>query len=295
MSDDEWDVSLDDLEDDEPSNDPLDSGSLQLGSLLSTGASHLVSVTGAQLLTVITLVGLLSALFWQTVFAQVFSDFLRTLRENPELSDPEFQQVFADLQTDLDSMFVLDAPIPLVLVGLLVLAVLNEAVLIVAVRSFARQALDGIPGALARRRLPIATLYGFVGGVLLSIAVGVGTLLLIVPGLFIFVGTLFFRQEIAVADNGLFQAISGSWGLTKGNRWTLFGLLVLLWVLGLVVNLIFGAIPGLVGTVVNVIVTSIVSLYALAVVTDAYVRLGGDVTAEPDQSVNAPETGDRGS
>lgn len=106
---------------------------------------------------------------------------------------------------------------------------------------------------------------------------------MVIPGLFIFVATLFFRQEVAVADKGPLQAISGTWELTKGNRWTLFGLVVVLWIISFLLGLIAGFVPGQVGTILNAVVGSIIGVFSIAVVTEAYVRL----RTEPTESDTA--------
>jgi hypothetical protein len=63
--------------------------------------------------------------------------------------------------------------------------------------------------------------------VLASLAVGIGFLLLIVPGLIAMV--LFMFSTFLVIDRGLgpIEALKGSIEMTQGNRWTLFGFILL--------------------------------------------------------------------
>lgn len=263
---------------DDEFDDPTQTTSLDVADPLAEGLDALRSVTGAQLVALLTLVGLGSTVLAQSLFVQFGREILELIRENADMSQPEVQEGVAEFERALENTgFGLDVSIPVLLAGLLVLAVVSEAVMIVAVRAFANAEHDGIPIDLATRRIPIATLYGFLGGILLSIVIGLVAVLtfwlLFVPALFLFIGTLFFRQEIAVADKGPIQAISGTWAVTKGNRWTLLLLIVILWAIGFAVGLIPGFIPGTVGLVLTVVVSSVMSVFSIATVTDAYVRL----------------------
>jgi len=268
---------------DDEFDDPTETASLDVADPLSEGLDSLLSVTGAQLVTLLALIGISSTVLSQTLFVQIGRDTLEYIRDNFDISQSETQEAVAEMERTIEGMgFGLDVSVPVLLAGLLVLALLSEAVMIGAVRAFASSEHDGIPIGLVTRRLPIATLYGFLGGILLGIAVTVGLVLFIVPGIIVFIGTLFFRQEIAIADKGPVQAISGTWAVTKGHRWTLLLLIVILGAIGFAASLVPGIIPGNVGLVVSAIVTSVMSVFSIAVVTDAYVRLS-DQPAEADQ------------
>ena len=65
--------------------------------------------------------------------------------------------------------------------------------------------------------------------VVVGVSVAIGTALFVVPGLIL--ATLFCFYGLAVAergDIGVFEAIDWSLAITRGNRWRLFGLIVLL-------------------------------------------------------------------
>jgi hypothetical protein len=274
---------------DDEFDDPTETASLDVGSHLSNGLDSLLSMTGGQLVALLALFGIVGSLLVESLVVRIGRDGLEYIRENFDTSEPEVREAVIEIERALEDMgFGLDIPIPVALLGLLVLALLGEAIRIVAVRAFASGELDGVATELATRRLPIATLYGFLGGILLSIAVGIGTLLFVVPGLFIFIGTLFFRQEIAIADKGPLQAISGTWQLTKGNRWTLLLLVIVLWAIGFAVGLVPGVVPGRVGTVLSTVVTSVITVFSIGVVTDAYVTLR-DSPTEDDQPPEADQ------
>lgn len=269
----------------DPPDDGLDPDvspdrSLDFESLLAAGVDGLASITGIQLVGVVTGLGILSTALWQSLFVDAIEWLLETAREDLDTTDPEIQRAIADLESIPETAgLTVDVSIPVILVGLVVLALASEAVMLVAARAFADGALDGIPLDLATRRLPLATLYGFFGGLLLIVAIGIGSLLLIVPGVIVYVGTLLFRQEVAIADKGPLQAISGSWALTKGNRWLLLAVAFVLFVLGYVLTIVVGYVPGTVGTVVSAAANATVAVFAVAVITAAYVRLREPVDA----------------
>ena len=77
-------------------------------------------------------------------------------------------------------------------------------------------------------KMPVMTyLKYFVVSIIVGFAVGVGTLLCVVPG-------IFFAVRLAFADwyildhpeAGIGEALSASWNMTKGNFWSVFGLLL---------------------------------------------------------------------
>jgi hypothetical protein len=98
------------------------------------------------------------------------------------------------------------------------------------------------------RLLPIIGL-----GISVVIAVDLGFILLVVPG-FIIMSMLFVSLPACVVERlGPFKSMSRSAALTKGHRWQIFGIFLLL----LIVLMIVGAIVGFIGGIVGAIVLSI--------------------------------------
>lgn len=98
---------------------------------------------------------------------------------------------------------------------------------------------DPAPGAsalLALRLLP--ALIGL--SLLITLAVGIGLALLIVPGLMIFCATSVAVPALMEESCGVFGSIERSRALTRGSRWPIFGLFVLLcivsWLIGAVAD-----------------------------------------------------------
>lgn len=75
-------------------------------------------------------------------------------------------------------------------------------------------------------------------GILLTIAVVVGMIMLIVPGLIMMVTWIVVAPAYVAERRGIAESFGRSSELTSGNGWTVFGLLVLYWVLAAVVGLV---------------------------------------------------------
>ncbi|MEA2550714.1 MAG: hypothetical protein QOE25_483 [Actinomycetota bacterium] len=83
----------------------------------------------------------------------------------------------------------------------------------------------------ARKFLPL------LGSLLLSsLIVGVGTLLLIIPGVIFYIRYAFVTQAIVVEDQTGTGSLTRSWELAKGNFWRIFGSLLLAIILAGIVS-----------------------------------------------------------
>src|SRR5262245_40398961 len=63
-------------------------------------------------------------------------------------------------------------------------------------------------------------------GILFSIGVGIGFLLLIIPGLFLLTMWSVGAPAIVIEDEGPIGAFGRSWKLVSGSGWTVFGILL---------------------------------------------------------------------
>lgn len=260
-----------------------DSEQLRLGELLAEGASTLASTTGVVLAALMTAMAVLSTVVTESLVAA----WVEIVRD--ALTDPETLQQFEesgvseqDVLDTLDGLgpfpLAFDLPGWLLLLGVLIPPFVAEAIRIVGVRAFAADELDGIPGELTSRRLLTATLLGWFGGTLLLIGLAIGFTLLVVPGVFLAIVTVFFRQEIAVADKGVIDSVRGSYALSKGHWMELFGLLVVLAILGFGLGFAVASVlppSSVVSPLGSALVSGVMIVFAMAVVTEAYVQLGG--------------------
>ena len=148
---------------------------------------------------------------------------------------------------------------------------------IVALRTFASDEREIIPREFQRRNIGLATLNLFVGAIVFALAVAVGSIFLIVPGLFILVSLYYWSVFVAVEDQNFVEAFRSSWALTRGSRLRLFGLGVAVVFLGFIVNVAVG-VPavlagGVIGTTLVQIGGAVVTVYALATTARAYDQL----------------------
>jgi len=274
--------------------------SLDIGRALRDGVDEVSARNGLTLTVVFVAFGLVNTVVEQSLIRVSAGEFLDELSANPpslagsDLTTAEFRDLIADVRESvsettplayLDSLSVLE-----LVVAALVLAVLAEAIRIVAIRTFVSAETERIHRELVVRNLPSAVLNGIVGGVVAGILIVVGFVFLVVPGVFLAISFLFLRQEIAIEDKNFIEALSGSWNLTSGNRVELFVLVVLLVLIAPVVSFVIGLLGGSAPvTLLNVAVTSVILAYTVAVVSEAYDQLR---TGEPATIEDTPGRGE---
>jgi type IV secretory pathway VirB3-like protein len=174
-----------------------------------------------------------------------------------------------------------------------VLAFVAEAVRIVAVRTLVSDETETVRDEFVSRNLLSATLNGFVGGVVVLILVAVGLVFLVVPGVYLAIAFFFVRQEIAVEDRNFIEALSASWERTSGHRLRLFGLALVVFLVGVVATAV-GGVVGFAGiplltTLVSVLLGAVTVVFGVAVTCRAYVQLSDEDDAERDVDVDADE------
>jgi hypothetical protein len=115
-------------------------------------------------------------------------------------------------------------------------------------------------------------------GVVAAIAIGIGFLLLIVPGLFLL--TIWSMLVPVIVFEGLSagDAFTRSREIIRGNGWSVFGLIVVTFLLvGVasgVIRLVFAPLPGFLDTWLGSLVAhSLTVPFAAAALTTAYFRL----------------------
>ena len=96
--------------------------------------------------------------------------------------------------------------------------------------------------------------FAFVGSIFMGVIVGIGMILLIIPGLWLATRLQFYIYFIIEENRGPIKAIQQSWEMTKGQDSFL-----LLWLLAAIVIVIVGFICLGIGAIVSVILISISS------------------------------------
>jgi hypothetical protein len=257
--------------------------SLDIGAALREGFDRTTSRPALVLAVVFFVVGLASTVLSQTLLVAFVDAVVELARQQGQ--PPGFDPAEVTGQAP----FALPVPIPVAAGLALVLALVSEAVSIVAVRTFVADAAAGFPEGLGRR-LGIATLNGFVGGIVVFVFTFGGLFLLIVPGVFFYLSFLFLRQVIAAEDANFVTAMTRSWALSKGNRIELLGLVVILVVVTFAASIPSFALDQVsivLGSVVGLVVSAVVGVFTVATVSRAYVQL-----REEDEAV--AETGGNG-
>jgi hypothetical protein len=137
----------------------------------------------------------------------------------------------------------------------------------------------------------------FAVGVLAGIAIGIGLLLLIVPGLFLLTIWAVLVPSVVIDRTGVFGAFGRSRQLVRGDGWRVFGVILVLFLLQLVISLILSAIAdaatdSFVGYAIADLLLSVLVLPLSAIAaTVLYVelrRLRGEPLAEDADAPPAP-------
>ena len=135
------------------------------------------------------------------------------------------------------------------LVGI-VAAFLLQATLVKAVQDVRDGRVDLSIGETLRAATPyILSVAG--ASILAGIAITIGLILIIVPGLYLITIWAVIVPVIVLEGSGVFASFGRSQQLVRGRGWHVFGTLVLVWIILLVVNmvlgLIFSALPARAG------------------------------------------------
>lgn len=96
--------------------------------------------------------------------------------------------------------------------------------------------------------------------ILAGIAIGIGFLLLIVPGLILMTIWAVGAPAIVAEDCGPIEAFGRSFELVRGQAWTVFGVLVCVFLIMLAASIIAGLIGAAIGGVAGAIIVGIIVL-----------------------------------
>jgi len=129
-----------------------------------------------------------------------------------------------------------------------------------------------------------------IAGLLASIAIGVGLVLLIVPGLFLLTIWLLIVPAIVLEGRGLGASFSRSQELVRGYGWSVFGVIVLTVLIIIGANIVFGILGAVVdsrwGTfVVDIVSQSVTAPFVALAWTLTYYDLRALKGAEPATAV----------
>ena len=161
----------------------------------------------------------------------------------------------------------------------IVAAFVLQATLVKAVQDVRDGHADLSIGETVREAMP------FIGPVALAsilagIAITIGLLLIIVPGLFLITIWAVIVPVIIIERSGALASFGRSRELVRGHGWHVFGTLVLVYIIMLVVNIvlgvIFSALPHVLGDGLSSVISgTLISPFLALVVTLVYYRLLG--------------------
>jgi hypothetical protein len=122
-------------------------------------------------------------------------------------------------------------------------------------------------------------------GILAAIAITIGFILLIVPGLILLTIWAVISPSIVVENRGAIEAFGRSRELVRGNGWSVFGAIVLAFLIVVAVSIVAGIIGAAIGDAGRVILQAIANVLtapvAALVASILFFDLGGGPAAPP--------------
>lgn len=234
--------------------------SVDIGDVIGEGIERTLARNGLILVAISFLLGALSALFSASITRRIVLQ----------------QQAMGPMQMSPAAPAIgLSAPaagLLSILVGLASLVFVTGAV-----RTFVTDETEQLSSDDFTRNLLLVVVNLIIGGIVFGVVVGIGFILLIVPGIFLLVSLFFWNVFVIVDDENFIDAFGSSWRLTSGNRLTLFGLGLIVVVIGAAINFAFGIpsafLPRSIGFLVAQVGSAFVSVFTLATATRTYVQL----------------------
>lgn len=249
---------------------------LDVGRALRDGVDRTVRRAGPTLVLAFLLVGLASAAVTQTVTVGLLE------LAPADATDGSPAPLFGGAGS-APAPLALPVPLGVAVALWLALAVVHEALRVVAVRVLVGEEPERVTGAAVRRDLGPATANSLVGNFVATALVLVGFLLLVVPGVFLALSFLFVRQEVAVEGEGFVDAMVGSWTLAAGDRVELFALALVVVGVELLAWLsaaAFGLAGATAMAVAGAVTGAVAAVFGVAVVSRAYAQLRAEREAD---------------
>jgi hypothetical protein len=231
---------------------------VRIGKALAGGVQRLFSLSG--------LVVFVLALFYQALFLSSINTLLTSVLAGPPAAFEREPELLLPVP---------DAVAAALAVGALLI---GFAVFVVGARLFARPrgTMSSVPGQVFTRRALPAVLSMIVANIGLGILATLGFALLIIPGLFVTVSFQFAVFAVALEDVGPVAALRRSWELAAGNRWRLFGLVVIIGLVSSGASVLLTALsfvlPGPTA-VFQLCIYAAILVFTYSVLADAYLQV----------------------
>ena len=130
-------------------------------------------------------------------------------------------------------------------------------------------------------------------GILFGIGVGIGFVLLIIPGLILITFWCVGAPAIVIEPAGPIEAFGRSWRLVRGDAWSVFAALLVVLLIVIAIGIVLGIIATPIGngaTVVASIISTVITapIFALAVSVMFFDLGGGRAAAAPAAPAEPP-------
>jgi len=138
-----------------------------------------------------------------------------------------------------------------------------------------------------------------IASILASIGIGIGFVLIIVPGLILLTFWSLIVPEIVIGGSGALESFGRSWRKVRGYAWNVFGAYILVFLMlivgGIILSLILSALPyGWRSFISSLVSDTLVSPYIAAVITLIYYRLTTAHGGQPEPGAPMPGAGGYG-
>jgi hypothetical protein len=242
---------------------------LNIATSITGGIQRVTNRTGVALLAGYTVLGLA----WQLL---VNSIFLKYLQDSGIVNEATEMGV-----TTSDGFFGTTAPFSVLGIGAVVCFLALTWYGVFAIRTIDANT-NRFNSDYLTRNIGYVLANSLLGGIVLTIVISLGSVLLLIPGILAYVAFLFVPFLIAIEDRGFIDAFRESWVMTRGNWLKLFGLLVIVFVVFLVVMLptsmfLGPALASAVGSTIAAYVMNFVviplSILMLGIWTEAFNQL----------------------
>lgn len=115
-------------------------------------------------------------------------------------------------------------------------------------------------------------------GILVALGAGIASFALLIPGIILWLGWSVSIPVLVQERRGVFGSMSRSRALAKGNRWSLFGLFVILFILAMVIQAVLGTIvflfgSSIVASAIGAVVSAVMSTVMSTATAVSYVEL----------------------
>lgn len=245
--------------------------SVDIGRAIEEGGRRTLARNGLYLVAITWVLGVLNSLFGNTVARGMFQQIPQGSVPPGMPFSPDVVGPTLGLPTGVASLLSFVA-------GLVGIAVVG-----LAFRTFASEDTETLPGDRLTRNLGWMWINLLVGWIVFWIVVVIGLVFVVIPGLFLLTALFFWGVHVAVEDENFVSGFQRSWELTRGNRFWLFVLGVVVVIIAAIVTAIFGfadVAGGWIGLLVGQLGSAFAGVFILATAARTYVQLTAEESAE---------------